>query len=282
MSDLATDNPGTVTADNPVTEPAAPGDGTSATSGQAPGAAPATDLFKGVDPNRLPPEVKAHYDSMLRDYREKTAKLSETTKSEIAKATEAYRQKAELYDQIATQDEFVKMWNDYVQKAQAQPGGVDKNGDPILAEMKAQIQQMNEKIQMTEMQQVTEAFAEAVNEKGEKLHPDFDALNEIVIGQLPNGKDAEPFSLLRACIELAQGSPQDKLANGYKMAKAVRDAIFEEGKKAGMGRLQAKVLNGTNPPTNGAGEVLSVTDKKPRNAREAIALAKKGVVVSRD
>jgi hypothetical protein len=134
---------------------------------------------------------------------------------------------------------------------------------------------------MAELAQVRDAFADAVNEKGEKIHPDFDKFNEIIVGQLNEGNDAEDFSLLRACIELAPGTnPNEKLANGYKQAKQMYEAIFEEGRKAGMGRLQAKVLNGTQPPTN-VGSGLSVTEKKPRNAHEAIEMARKGLVVSR-
>lgn len=278
---ISADNSGTAVADNPVTEPVNGVNGTGTNGGQASEATPAGDLFRGVDPNKLPPDVRPHYDSMLRDYREKTGKLSETTKSEVEKATQAYREKASLYDQIATQEEFVKQWNDYVQKSQS--NGQQQEGDPALTQMKQQIQEMNQKIQLSEMAQVTEAFAGAVNEKGEKIHPDFDELNQMHVGNVNTAKGAEPFSLLRAAIELAPGNtPQERLANGYKAAKQLRDSIFEAGKKAGMGRLQTKVLNGTNPPSNSGGEVLSVTDKRPKSAREALEMAKRGQVVSRD
>jgi len=280
MNDLSTDNPAAMVADNPATEPAAALNGTGGTGGQAQGGAPTEDLFKGVDPNRLPPEVKAHYDSMLRDYREKTGKLSETIKSEVAKSTESLRAKAELYDQIATQEEFVRQWNEYVQKSQ-QPQ--TQQGDPELAQMKQKLQEINQKLQMSELSQITEAFAEAVNEKGEKLHPEFDQFNQIMIGQVKDGDKAEDFSLLRACVELASGNtPQEKLANGYKQMKQVYDQIFEAGKKAGMGRLQAKALNGSLPPSNSGADVLSVTEKRPKTAREALELARKNVMVSRD
>jgi len=282
MNDLATDNPETAVADNPITEPASSVNGTGQADGQAQGGAP-TELFKGIDPNRLPPEVKVHYDSMLKDYREKTARLSETVKAELAKSLEPYKTKAEMYEQIATQEEFVKQWNEYVQKSQSQSQNPQAPNDPILKEMKSQLDEMNMKIQMTEMSQITEAFAEAVNEKGEKMHPEFDTLNDITIGQLSSDGKQEPFSLLRAAVELAGGSnPQEKLANGYKAAKAAHDAIFELGKKAGMGRIQSKVANGTQPASHSLGDTLSVTDKKPKNAREALDMARKGITVSRD
>lgn len=282
---ISADNPVAAAVDNQATEPTAQVNGTSATNGQEQTGGSPEEIFKGIDPNRLPPEAKAAYNSMLKDYREKTARLSETIKTEAQKATEAYRSKAELYDSIATQEEFVKQWNEYVQKANQAPQSQQsqQGSDPVLSQMEAKLNEMNQKIQMNELSQVTNAFAEAVDEKGQPLHPDFDQLNSIQIGTAKNGGQAEEFSLLRACVELADGkNPQDKLANGYKAAKALRDQIFEEGKKAGMGRLQAKALNGTNPPSTATGEVLSVTDKKPKNAHEALALARRGLVVSRD
>lgn len=276
-----TDNSDTAVLDNPQgTENVV--NETSPNGGQATEAAP-TDLFQGMDPNKLPPQAKVFYDQMLKDYREKTTRLSETIKSEAAKAAEAYKSKAETYDQIAAQEEFVKQWNEYVKKSQGQGENPQNPGDPVLTEMKAKLDEMNQKIQLNEMAQITESFADAVNEKGEKIHPDFDALNDIVVGEIANGSQKEPFSLLRAAVELANGnSPQEKLANGYKMAKAARDAIFEEGRKAGMGRVQQKVINGTQPAAHSVGETLSVTDKKPKNAREALDMARKGIIVSRD
>lgn len=284
MSDQisASDNSNTAVADNQSTtfEPATSVPETGATNGQAQNGGAPDDIFKGIDPKRLPPEAKVHYDSMLKDYREKTARLSETIKTEAQKAAEAFKSKAELYDQIATQEEFVKQWNEYVQKT-TQPQG-NQPGDPKVAQLEAQLQEIKTNLQMNELLQVTTSFAEAQDEKGQLLHPDFDQLNSISIGKMMNGKQAEDFSLLRACIELSQGNPQEKLANGYKTAKAIRDSIFEEGKKAGMGRVQAKVLNSSNPPSNSSGDVLSVTDKRPKNAHEAFEMAKRGMIVSRD
>lgn len=283
MENLTADNPTATTTDNPSGTGGGVSNGTGATNGQAQGGAPTDDIFKGIDPSRLPPEAKQYYDSMLKDYREKTSRISETTKSEVEKAVQAYKEKATQYDQIANEPSFVDQWNAYVKKSQESAPGAEASGDPVLNKMKEQLQQMEQKFQMTEMAQITESFAEAVNEKGEKIHPDFDQLNEISVGEIPGSQGAEPFSLLRASIELAPGkSPSEKLANGYKMAKAAHDKIFEMGKKAGMGRLQNKVLNSSLPPSNSGADVLNVTDKKPRNAHEALAMAKRGQIVSRD
>lgn len=273
---ISADNPVTTGADNPATEPASQVNGTGANNGQGQGAPPADDLFSGVDPNKLPPEAKAAYDSMLKDYRTKTARISETTKSEVAKATQAYKEKVALYDQIAGQEEFVKQWNDYVQKAS------NPNADPAdpVSKLETMVQEMKQKIEGSEIKQVTDAFADAVNEKGEKINPDFDRLNEIMIGNLSANGQQQPFSLLRACIELAPGkSPHEKLTAGYKNAKAQYDAIFEAGRKAGLGRVNSKVQNGTNAPSGMNGEITT-TDKRPKTAREAMELARKGIRVS--
>lgn len=283
MDDLTNSTP---QADSAATSAMAPDTsvtGTVQTSGDANGqGAPAEETFTKVDPRSLPGPLRAAYDNMLRDYKEKTTKLSETIKSETARAAEAYRQKAEFYDQISGQDEFVKQWNEYVQRSQAL-GPERAEGDPVLAEMKSQLQEMKQQLQVTELTQVTEAFAGAVNEKGEKIHPDFDRLNEIDLGKLQDSGREENYSLLRACIELSPGNtPHEKLANGYKSAKQVFDSIYDAGRKAGLGRVQQKFLNGSNPPSGTGGDGLQITEKKPKSAREALEMAKRGMMVSRD
>ncbi len=253
-------------------------EGTVPDNGHAEGAPVTEESFTKLDPKTLPPALKASYDNMLKDYKEKTTSISERIKQETQRAAETYRQRAEAYDQIAQQEEFVKQWNEYVQKSQSQ--GQPVEGDPKLQQLEAKFQEINQKLQLSEMNQVTESFADAVNDKGVKLHPDFDELNSLKIGQMKTG---EEFSLLRACVELASGSnPQERLSNGYRDAKQAYNSIFEAGKKAGMGRIQTKIQNGTQPPTNSNGEMVSYTDKKPKNAREALEMARKGQMVSRD
>lgn len=275
-------------AGTPSMEPAESSNGTSNATGEASQSATGQESFipQGLDLKTLPPHVRAHIEKinadMVRGFTEKTTKLSETIKSESAKAAEAYRQKAEFYDQFSNQPEFVEKWNEYVKQAQGMTPA-QQDADPVLTEMKSQLQEMQQKIQLSEMTQVTEAFAEAVDEKGAKLHADFDKLNELNLGKLVDGEQAEDFSLLRACIELSPGNtPQDKLANGYKSAKAIYSAIFEEGRKAGLGRVQQKQMNGSNPPSGSGGDSLQITDRKPKSAREAMEMAKRGVMVSRD
>ena len=286
--DLSVGNSAEVVQGTPQAEPNNASSLTNASSGEATQSATTSDSFipEGVDINTLPPNVRAIVDKinkdMVRGFTEKTTKLSDTIKSEAAKASEAYKSKADLYEQISSQEEFVKQWNEYVQKVNTTPQNPqDSQMNTETLQLKSQLEEIKQKIELTELNQVTDAFAEAMDEKGEKLHPEFDKLNDIVIGALNQGQEAEEYSLLRAHIELAPGNtPQEKLVNGYKTAKATYDGIFEEGRKAGMGRLEKKVLNGTQPPSN-SGSGMSTTEKKPKDAYEALEMAKRGIMVTR-
>ena len=269
--------PGGTTVATP-SEPTQP-QGTAPASGEARQSAPAEENFTRVDPNSLPPQLREAYNNMLRDYKEKTTKISESVKSQVAKETEALKRKADWYDQFLQEEEAVKWWNQYAQ-TKSNPGTPPET--EAITRLEQQLQEVQQVQLRTEMGQVADAFADAVNDKGEKQHPDFDKLNSIVVGSIPqkNG-ETEEYTLLRACIELSPGSAQERLANGYKKAKELHDAIFEEGRKAGLGRIQSRVLNSTQPPTGVAPNAQQVTDKVPQNAREAWELAKRGISVRR-
>jgi hypothetical protein len=272
MADLenATSNDGQAATQD--TGPAAVQD-TVQSGGDAAGqSAPTDEGFGKIDPKTLPPELRKAYDSMLTDYKQKTTKVSETVKAEVAKATEAFKAKADFYDQLAGQESFVKQWNEYVKTANGQQNAQPDN--PVMAEL----QEIKAKIQEREVAEVINAFSEAVDEKGAKMHPDFDKLNGVIVGK--NDQVGE-YSLLRACIELSPGnSPDEKLAAGYKTAKQLFDQIFEDGKKAGMGQMRMKVQRSTEPPS-GSSVNTNVTDKKPKNAHEAFEMARQGIAVQR-
>jgi hypothetical protein len=284
MPDFVSDNPSTAVMDNPTqSEPTTPQTGTSTPGGQAQGGTPTADLFKGIDPNRLPPEVRSSYDQMLRDYRTKTEQLADRVKAETAKATEAYRQKAEYYDQFITQEEFVKQWNEYVQRIQAQTQTQTQEGelDPTTAKLQQKIAMLETEFMKNSAQDAVNGFASMVDEKGEPLHADFDKFNEIIVAESPNRDGSKrTISMLEVAIKNSAGATlQEKIANGYQSAKAVYDVIFEEGKKAGMGRLQNKMQFSTQPPSTTA--PVSGQSRRPKNALEALQMAKAGMPVSK-
>jgi hypothetical protein len=277
MEDVTPATPDNAQQANPQTDAGSAVDGSGQNDGKADGqAATASEQsFTHVDPKTLPPALKAVYDNMLRDYTKKTMSISDRVKSEAAKATEAFKAKAEMFDKLSANEEFVKRWNDYVQEVSK----VGQDGQNPPDEVKQKLHELEMKFKATESLEAINAFADAKNEKGEMLHPEFDKLSAFKIG---NHQQSGEYDLLRAAIELAPGnSTMEKLENGYKAAKAVYDQIFEEGKKAGMGRLNEKARNGSMSPSQGSGQVSGVASKRPANALEALEMAKRGLQPAR-
>lgn len=280
MSDLnqtGGDNP-TAVADNPATEPASPGTA-APQSGQANGAgAPAEETFFTGDPKTLPPELRKAYDNMLSDYRNKTTKLSEERKS-----FEAFKQKADLYDQIALNEQFVKMWNDYVKSQGGEPAGDDANVDPKFKAMEERIsraEQMAMKAEEArreaEAMALIDSFAAATGEDGKPLRPDFVQLEGMKIGE---------SSLIQSFLDqdkTAAANPDEvvaKLERAYAAAKKFHDDIFEAGRKSGLGRAYAKLRNGSEPPSSTPNGNVFTGDPKKISVTQAMELARKGIRV---
>lgn len=275
MADLMNPNPETTQTANPPATTTAPAasTGTVQTSGQTERQnAPAEDRFGDVDPNTLPPQLKSVYDNMLRGWKDKTTRLSEERKK--YEGYDAYKQKADLYDRVSSDQEFVRMWNERIEKASQANQNEQSDQTPDL---KKEIQAIKSKLEQAELVDVVRVFEEVKNDKDELLHPDFQALNGIGIGKTPQGDE---YSLLRACVELSPGNtPQEKLANGYKAAKAVRDKIYEEGRKSGMGKMLSRVRDSTETPSLSTDKTTFNGDARKLSVREARELAEKGVTV---
>lgn len=275
MPDLQTQEsptPASASAATPAPQGPANGNGTASPNGDAKEAkgAPVEESFTRVDPNTLPPQLRQAYDNMLRDYKSKTGELSEKTKSEVAKAVEAYKQKAETYDQIVQQEAFVKQWNEYVQKANQTPN----NGQPLdkVAELEKNFQKLQQEIQVTKIDQFIDAWSKATDDKGAVLRPEWEKLESL---EIPGADD----SLLNMVINKAPGNTlEEKLQNGYEAAKKVYDAIFEEGKKSTITRMTERVRSSTAAPSkSGPAGSYAYDPKNPPSAKEARELAEKGI-----
>lgn len=268
---IANPTPANGTTATPAQQEPVSSTGTAPTNGEARQSAPVEDNFTRVDPNTLPPQLKQTYENMLRDYKDKTARVSETAKTEAAKMTEAYKKKADFYDAFVQHEDLVKYYEDFRQKLTQPPANPT---DPQNQE----IQTVKQQIQEIQAQKVIEDFQNAKNEKGDFINGDFEKLGNIVVGEIPNQDGTKnTYSLLRAAVELASGTtPAEKLMNGYKSAKATFDAIFEEGKKMGMGRIQAKVRNSSLPPSSV--NPGSSAPHRAKNALEALQFAKQGLL----
>ena len=118
-----------------------------------------TDSQEGlgnIDPKTLPPALKAVYDNLYRDYQKKTTSIAERVKAEVAKSVSGYKEKAEQFEQIVNNDEFVKMWNDYVEKAKS----AQSNGQPV-DEVSKKLQDIEVKLKTQESLEAINIFADA-------------------------------------------------------------------------------------------------------------------------
>ena len=242
------------------------------------------ETLGNVDPRTLPPQLKSVYDNMLRDYKTKTTKVAETVKAQLAKELEPHREKLSAYEQLVKEEAFVQKWNEYVAEEQAKQNAPQRDPNDPNAKLAKKVQELEKsqeeihmQVRASEALDTINAFAAAVDDKGEKLHPEFDKLSGFSLGK---HEKAGNYDLLRAAVELAPGDNiQQKIENGYKNAEAVYKAIYEEGRKAALGHVQQKVRNGTTAPSNlPAG---NLTASRPKDAAEALEWAKKGIAVQR-
>lgn len=271
-------SPTTAPAASPSAGPAATTNGTTQPTGEARHGATESENFvpQGTDLNTMPPAARAELErinkEMVRGWTAKTQKLADEHKK--YEGYDTYRQKAERLEQLQANQDFVRLWNEHVQKT----GSAQRAGDPAnTSKLEQKLQEIETKMQQSEIEGMVKTFREMKDDKGEPMHPDFESLNTIGLGKTSQGDD---YSLLRACVELSQGnSDQEKLANGYKAAKAIRDQIYEEGRKSGMGKMLARVRNSTNEPTLSTDKTSFNGEAKKLSAREARELAEKGVRV---
>lgn len=268
------------TASQPAGDAVAQEVGSVKPEGQAVGQA-ATDSeqgFTNVDPKTLPPALKAVYDNLYKDYQKKTTTIAERVKAEVAKSLDPFKSKAEQFDSLVNNEEFVKQWNEFVEKSQASQTNGQPENEALrkVRELEVEVQTQKIERQVEQSLSAINAFADAKDQNGKPLHPDFDKLSGFKIGSHSKSGD---YDLLRTAIELAPGeTPMAKLENGYQGAKAVYDAIFEEGKKAGMGRLNDKIKNSSIAPSAGSAKVSGYAQKRPDNALEALEMARKGLL----
>src|SRR5690242_17528039 len=139
---ISADNPAPTGADN-LNGHAADGNGTHQTNGQPDGQ---TGLVDDVlNPKNLPPELRPHLDNMVKAYREKTEGLSKRVQAEVAKAVEAYKQKAEQYDALSSDEEVTRAINELIQRRNAPP----PNQDPVKA-LEEKVKTFEEKVKRSE------------------------------------------------------------------------------------------------------------------------------------
>lgn len=261
--------PETTTAATPaMQEPVTSANGTAETSdgnGVAVGAQPAEEQFGGVDIKTLPKEIqtllKEKHDAMLKDYKEKTTKLADDRKS-----MEPLSRKAELLDQLAQDQEFIQWWNSRNQKSQPEQEQKDLTPEEQLIQ---RVQNIESELSSERAQNLVNTFADAVDEKGQKLHPDFDELSNE--GLIKGYLDLNPPT--------SKAEFSKRLEEAYKWSNALATKYREAGKKAAYEEMQKKAGISTTPPSTGAKGTYDGPDPRKASVAELVDMARRGIRV---
>lgn len=239
-------------------------------------AAPSEDSFLSNDPKSLPPELRKHYDNMLRDYKRKTADVAEL------------RKRAEAFDAIRQDKRFVDFWTNQValeqqalRKLEDTKQGMDVSDEEfekalsskqeflkLMAKVaQGSTQDIQKKLEQTQAELTTSRASEAIEEFAEQGHQD--------IYDLESNYGFISYQF--------KADPNIKLDDAYNNAKAVYDQIYQKGFEAARAELQAnmqkKAAASTEIPSGAPAGAYAGPDPKKLTAAEALAYARKGIVV---
>lgn len=261
--------------------------GTAKTGSQASGAAPSQDTFLSGDPSTLPPEIRGHYDNMLKDYKKKTEAIAEL------------RKKAETFDRL-NQDPRVAGYlqglssqqkaDFQTQKAEAEVNlgqtisdeeflaafqsketflkFLEKTATHLNAKSQKEINELKAERQVAKAGDIVQSFATEAGPDGKPLRPDFWALDQ---------EDGLITGYLNVNPPNSEADYSVKLNEAYTWAKSMTQKYYEKGKAEALTVIQKKAGNSTEMPTNSAKNAYTGTDPKKLDAAEAVALAKKGI-----
>lgn len=244
------DNQAPVTVENGTAE-------TSGSQGVSGEAQPTEEQFGGVDIKSLPPELKQKYDAMLRDYKEKTTKLAEERKK-----FDPISKKAEALDQLLQDQKFIE-W--YKSTQEPQPA---ENVEPLSEQeiLKRELMAMKTELIDREAKETILSFSSEVDDKGQKLRPDFEELSDIgLIGGYLQIYPAKGKSEFKA-----------KLNEAYEFAKGIANKFKEAGRKQAYEEMQRKAAGATLPPQTGAKGTYDGIDPRKLTAAEAVEYARQG------
>lgn len=274
----------------PVTAETPNQTGQAATQAQS---APAEDSFSSIDPNTLSPELKAIYKNLQSDYTKKMQPVAEL------------RKKAEAYDAVSKDQRFVDYWNGLSrsqkaeikeQKAEVEKrlgekitdeeftkGFADKDSflslqerviKEVMGKSQKEIDELKQYKAVNEASGIVEQFATEKGKDGNPVRPDFYSLDEdrLITGFLSVNKPEND----------SREAYISRLNEAYGWAKQVSQKYFEKGKSEALQIIQKKAAASTEPPTQAAKGAYTGPNPKTLSAGDAIALAKKGIRVTRD
>lgn len=281
--------PGASDAATPATAPVAPVPGTTEPQGEAKATgAPEAEIAR-IDVNTLPPEVRAIYEKahsdMLRDYKAKTAGLSEREK--VLGESE---QHAKLYQALLQDSDFVNYWQN-----RASGNGSAKRTLPFTEEeweaskespeafhalVSKLTQPLQQKLVNNEISEVIAEFAEETEEvekDGVKTQ----------VQKRPLFYDFEEAGLISHYMSRnpakSMAEYQAKLVGAYEWAKGQYERIYKRGQEDALQSVKAKIGRSTLPSGDitVSGDAYQGKDPKKLTTQEAWDLAKQGKTVLR-
>lgn len=289
--------PGTAVAEPVTGQVASAETGTSNQNGSAvtqAQSAPAAESFSNIDPNTLPPELKAVYKNLQADYTKKTMLVAEKSK------------KADAYDAMTKDPRFVDYWQglnktqkaDFKeQKAETEKTLGQKITDErfqkafetkdgfleLLAEVSKEVgskdreklKELEQYKTINEASAVVEQFATELGEDGKSVRPDFYSLDEdkLISGYLQVSMDPAK--------RLSPNEYTQKLSEAYTWAKGISQKYYEKGRTEALARIQQKVAGSSEPPTQAVKGAYTGPDPKNVTPAEALQFARKGIRVPR-
>lgn len=273
----------------PATAPDASGSGTTAPQGDAMAKGASEADISRIDVNTLPPEVRAAYEKayndMLRDYKDKTTKISEREKS----LSEA-EQHSKLYQAMLQDPDFVNYW-----QTRAGNGGDRKPALPFTEDeweaakespgafydlVKKMNQPLQQELVNSKISDVIAEFAEEVEEV------EKDGV-KVEVKKRPLFYDLEESGLISHYMTRNPAKSMDeyqkKLVSAYEWAKSQYDRIYAKGKDAANASVRGRLGNSTLAPGDitTTGETYQGKDPKKLTTAESWELAKQGKTVPR-
>ena len=263
---------------------------------------PTDESFTELDPSTLSAENQTAYKNMLTDYKRKTQALAEqrrATETQLQESREA-AQKAALYDQISSDEGFVRYWNTLSQGTggqtpTAQPEGTtnpmsdlsdEEFADAFTSKDKFMklVSRMNEGEKAKFSQELSQTNSQLRVETANRFVKEFKTRPEYA-----DFDKLDKHKFITYQVQLHKPSPNSTerdweklLKTSYQNAKQVRDDIWNEGYQAGLQRLKAKANNISEPPSVSAGPIASGVDPKKLTGTEAVDMARRGIRVSQE
>lgn len=219
--------------------------------------APDETFTSSVDPKSLSPKERKAYDNMLSDYKKKTAEIAQQRREWEQKLKEA-EEKAQRFDQISSDEEFVTYCNQRQEQAQSSQG--QHNGSPEMAPI--------DPVTVKREVDVLKANLLIKDFKTKPGHEDFDELeqNQLISGYIERNPPR------------TEKEWNDRLEKAYAWAKSLKQNWYESGRKSALQRIDEKVSSSVQPPTSSPAPAFS-GDPKKLSVAEAVDLAKRGIKV---